>query len=146
MQVEAMIDQNAKISQDFSLWSSAGSNYRRGNMFAIPVNDSLIYVEPIYLEAANAAIPEVKRVVVLYGDRMAYQDTLGDALNQLFGDAGGADTSDDGGEDAGAKTQADYIKDAQQAYDNAQEALKEGDWAAYGRYMQQLEESLNKLS
>ena len=146
MQVEAMIDQNAKISQDFSLWSSAGSNYRRGNMFAIPVNDSLIYVEPIYLEAANAAIPEVKRVVVLYGDRMAYQDTLGDALNQLFGDAGGADTSDDGGEDASTKTQADYIKDAQQAYDNAQEALKEGDWAAYGRYMQQLEESLNKLS
>ena len=148
-QVEAQIDQNTEISQDFSLWSSAGTDYSRGNLFVIPVNDSLLYVEPVYLEASNSAIPEVKRVIVVYGDTIAYEPTLGDALKELFGDNGGADESGDvkvktsSGE---KKSKNDYIQDAQSAYDNAQKALKDGDWAAYGKYMDQLSDALGKLS
>ncbi|MDD5922583.1 MAG: UPF0182 family protein [Eubacteriales bacterium] len=153
MQIEAQIDQNTQISQDFSLWSQAGSTYRRGTLFVVPVKNSLIYVEPIYLEASNSAIPEVKRVVVAYNDKIAYASTLGDCLNELFGDAGGTSTSADQSSSDSAdngseavKTQSDYIKDAQDAYNNAQSALKEGDWAKYGQYMNELEDALGKLN
>jgi uncharacterized membrane protein (UPF0182 family) len=149
--VEAQIGQTTEISQDFSLWSNAGSKYSRGNLFVIPIKDSLLYVEPIYLEAANAAIPEVKRVVVVYGDQIAYKSTLGDALEELFGATGGADKTgnmeaegDNGGEQN--LTKDDYIRKAQEAYNNAQSALKEGDWAAYGNYMDKLEEYLKKIA
>jgi len=150
MQIEAQIDQNTEISRDFSLWSSAGSNYKRGNLFVIPIEDSLLYIEPVYLEASNSAIPEVKRVIVVYGDKIAYEKTLGDALNEMFGDDGGATTSQSAGgkasDKSGAgKTQADYIQDAQSAYNKAQAALKKGDWAEYGKQMKVLENSLNAL-
>lgn len=85
MQIEAQIDQNTEISKEFSLWNSSGSTYTRGNMFVIPIEDSLIYVEPVYLEASNSAIPEVKRVIVAYNDRIAYEPTLAEALASLFG-------------------------------------------------------------
>ena len=149
-QVEAMIDQNTKISQDFSLWSSAGSKYSRGNLFVIPIKDSLLYVEPVYLEASDSSIPEVKRVIVVYGDKISYEATLGDALSELFGSSGGADKSDnvkkDSSSDGSKLTRSDYIKKAQEAYDNAQDALKDGDWSAYGKYMDQLSDYLEKLS
>ena len=76
MQIEAQIDQNTEISKEFSLWDSNGSKYTRGNMFVIPIDDSLLYVEPVYLEATNSSIPEVKRVIVVYGDEIAYESTL----------------------------------------------------------------------
>ena len=60
MQVEAQIDQNTEISKEFSLWDSSGSKYSRGNMFVVPIEDSLLYIEPVYLEATNSSIPEVK--------------------------------------------------------------------------------------
>lgn len=151
MQIEAQIDQNTKISQDFSLWSQAGSRYSRGNLFVIPIENSLLYVEPIYLEASNSAIPEVKRVIVAYGDKIAYESTLTEALASLFGDIPGytdgvspsvtpADNTDIQG-----NTIEELIVKAQAAYDNAQNALKEGDWASYGRYMNELEQILNAL-
>ena len=149
MQIEAQINQNTEISADFTLWSSKGTSYSRGNLFVIPVEDSLLYVEPVYLEASASAIPEVKKVIVAYGDKIAYENTLGEALTALFGDD--ADTTDgpDGvGADKdkdGTKTQKDWIKQAADSYDKAQEALKNGDWAAYGKHMDNLEEALNHL-
>lgn len=148
MQIEAQIDQNTEISQDFSLWSQAGSKYSRGNLFVVPIEDSLLYVEPVYLEASNSAIPEVKRVIVAYGDKISYKPTLGEALQALFGDNGGADTvSDDKtSKKPGEKTQAELISGANDAYENAQKALKDGDWAKYGSYMEELQDYLNKLA
>ena len=158
MQVEAQIDQNTEISQDFSLWSQSGSKYSRGNMFVVPVNDSLLYIEPVYLEASNSAIPEMKRVIVMYNDRIAYQPTLGDCLKELFGVSGGTVTSrtakkepgsKDGNDEESSKeasTPEDLAKAAQNAYKKAQEALKDGDWAKYGEYMDELEEYLGKLA
>ena len=156
MQVEAQIDQNTEISQDFSLWSQSGSKYSRGNMFVVPVNDSLLYIEPVYLEATNSSIPEVKRVIVVYGDEIAYESTLAEALNELFGEGsaheskGSEDIENGGGKDKdkGEKTltKTELIEAAQAAYDNAQEAIKDGDWAKYGKYMDELEKYLNQLA
>ena len=155
MQVEAQIDQNTEISEDFSLWSSAGSQYSRGNMFIVPIEDSLLYIEPVYLEATNSSIPEVKRVIVAYGDRIAYETTLAEALNSLFGEGSaeestGSDQSAAAGEGSGGQdqtmSQAQVISNAQQAFANAQKASQEGDWAAYGQYLDELEQYLNMLS
>ena len=152
-QMEAQIDQNTEISKEFSLWNSAGSKYTRGNMFVIPIEDSILYVEPVYLEATNSSIPEVKRVIVCYGDQIAYESNLADALDSLFGDGAGdgyssgnannKKTSSSGSSQS--LSQSDLIKKAQDAYDNAQSALKDGNWAKYGDYMDNLREYLNKL-
>ena len=84
-QIESQIDQNTEISKEFSLWNSSGSKYTRGDMFVIPINDSILYVEPVYLESStDTSLPEVKRVIVAYGDRIAYEPTLAEALIQLF--------------------------------------------------------------
>ncbi len=95
MQVEAQINQNTEISSDFTLWSSKGSSYKRAISSSFRSNP-LLYVEPVYLEAENPAIPEVKRVIVVYDDKIAYEPTLGEALNALFGEG----TSGEGAEAA----------------------------------------------
>ena len=141
-------------------------------MFVVPVNDSLLYIEPVYLEASNSAIPEMKRVIVMYNDKIAYEPTLGDCLKELFGVSGGtvtsktakedqsqdgtsSDSSDtekgkkdsgSGSGDLDSMNQEELAKAAQQAYDNAQDALKDGDWAKYGEYMDELEAYLDKLA
>ena len=150
MQIEAQINQNTEISADFTLWSSKGTTYSRGNLFVIPIEDSLLYVEPVYLEASASAIPEVKKVIVAYGDKIAYENTLGEALASLFGDD--ADTTEPGvgseenSGDSDTKTQSDWIDQASKAYEDAQKALQGGDWAEYGKQMDKLEEALNQLS
>lgn len=149
MQIEAQINQNTQISSDFTLWSSKGTTYKRGNLFVIPIESSLLYVEPVYLEASNSAIPEVKRVIVAYDDKIAYEATLSEALKSLFGEESPEDKSDeitDTDADEETMTQADWIKKAETAYNNAQNALKSGDWAKYGQYMDELELALKKLA
>ena len=153
MQVEAQIDQNTEISKEFSLWNSSGSKYSRGNLFVIPIEDSLLYVEPVYLEATNSSIPEVKRVIVVYNDEIAYESTLADALNSLFGEGSAHEskTGEEAKEDQNGNgdkelSKTEIIQKCQEAYDNAQDALKEGNWEKYGKYMDELEKYLNKLN
>jgi uncharacterized membrane protein (UPF0182 family) len=151
-QVEAQIDQNTEISKEFSLWSSSGTTYRRGNMFVIPINSSILYVEPVYLEATNASIPEVKRIIVAYGDKIAYEETLAECLVSLFGDGAeeGVGTDDSSTEtekpDTGVMSQSELINKAVTAYANAQAAMQNGNWAEYGKYLAEMEDALNKLA
>ena len=153
MQVEAQIDQNTEISKEFSLWNSSGSKYSRGNLFVIPIEDSLLYVEPVYLEATNSSIPEVKRVIVVYNDEIAYESTLAAALNSLFGEGSAHDSKaaadkDKDKADSGDKTltKAELIEKCQDAYDAAQDALKDGNWQEYGKHMDELEKYLKELA
>ncbi|MEG1068033.1 MAG: UPF0182 family protein [Anaerovoracaceae bacterium] len=146
MQIEAQIDQSTEISKEFSLWNSSGSSYKRGNLFVIPIEKSLLYVEPVYLEASNSAIPEVKRVIVAYDDKIAYEPTLSEALDSLFGQNSSPGISSSTSEiDGGATSQTQLIQKAVEAYQNAQNAQQNGDWAKYGDYINQLEKYLNKL-
>ena len=149
-QIEAQIDQNTEISKEFSLWASSGSTYKRGDLFVIPIGTSLMYVEPVYLEAANQAIPEVKRVIVAYQDKIAYEATLSEALLSLFGgtydDSSVGSIQNDEDNDTGANEDIrSLIKKAQNAYDKAIEAQKEGDWEGYGKYINLLETYLTRL-
>lgn len=145
-QIEAQIDQDTEISKEFSLWDSAGSKYNRGNMFVIPIEDSLLYVEPVYLEASESSIPEVKRVIVAFNDNIAYERTLAEALDSLFGEGASGETQAEKKERPAAEmTSQELIKQAQKHYDNAIAAQKKGDWAEYGRQMDKLEDSLKKL-
>lgn len=155
-QIEAQIDQNTEISKEFSLWSSAGTKYRRGNMFIIPINTSILYVEPVYLEATNSSIPEVKRIIVAYDDQIAYEETLEECLVSLFGDNAGegvdngdADASVSGdNKDSDAKenmSTKELAQMVQDYYEKAQNAQKNGNWAKYGEYLDKMEEYLNEL-
>ena len=139
---------DTEISKEFSLWKQSGSKYKRGDLFVIPIGTSLLYVEPVYLEATNQAIPEVKRVIVAYQDKIAYEPTLSEALLSLFGgDAGDGGKNVEGvdGGDADDDVRS-LIKKAQNAYDKAIECQKNGDWECYGKYIKQLENYLTKLA
>ena len=178
LQVEAKIDQDPEISKEFTLWNNSGSKYSRGEMFVIPIEDSLIYVEPVYLESSTASLPEVKRVIVYYDEELAYEATLAQALDKLFGKGAGdplltpypiitgmemadeierkeqeeqnppepVDPTPVDPDQPGEHTVEELIQMAQQAYDKAQEAMKNLDWAAYGQYMQQLSDILTQLA
>lgn len=148
IQVEAQIDQDTAISKEFSLWKNAGSTYSRGNMFVIPVGDSLVYVEPIYLEAKNSSLPEVKRVVVYYKNKIAYQPTLAEALDEMFGEgSANLDTNDQKNDPPASKTKtrAELIKEAATLYDEMNDALKRGDFKTYGEKLKKLGEVLKQL-
>lgn len=174
-QIEAQINQDTEISKEFSLWNNSGSTYSRGNMFVFPVEGSLLYVEPVYLEAAQGSLPEVKRVIVYYGDRIAYKATLGEALDALFGTGAGdplnADNPVLAGTEAAAILEAggilepeipdgetpdpgtvvttdvaELIQLANEAYENAQQSQRAGDWAGYGQFMEQLQQYLQQLA
>lgn len=147
IQIEAQIDQNTEISKEFSLWSSNGSDYSRGNMFVIPIEDSILYVEPVYLEAKNSSIPEVKRVIVAYNDQIAYEPTLAEALNSLFGPgSANEDPSDEKGEKNNkTMSQSEIVLKAQAAFDKAEKAQRSGNWAEYGKQMDLVRKYLGML-
>ena len=150
MQIEAQIDQNTEISKEFSLWNSSGSKYRRGDLFVIPINNSIMYVEPVYLEASNQAIPEMKRVIVAYGDKIAYESTLEDALADLFGEDENGGQSQSASASSGKNNSEksntkELIQKANEAYENAVNAQKSGNWKKYGDYLDELEKYLNQL-
>jgi len=87
LQIEARIDQNAQLSGQFTLWNQQGSHVRRGHLLVIPIGRSLLYVEPVYLQAERSPMPELRLVVLATQDRLAYGANFEEALNSLFGEA-----------------------------------------------------------
>jgi uncharacterized membrane protein (UPF0182 family) len=145
-QIAARIDQDPVISQQLSLWNQHGSTVIRGSLLAIPVESSLLYVEPLYLAAAKGSIPELKRVLVAYGNQIAMEPTLDGALQAVFGRRerrAGAPGPAAG--PASAAGVGPLVGQAWEAWSRAQEALRRGDWAAYGEAQQRLEEALRGL-
>ena len=132
IQVEATIDQDTSISQQLSLWDQRGSRVIRGSLLVIPINQSFIYVEPVYLIAENSAIPQLKRVIVSDGEKIAMEPTLRESLEAVFG----LDVKEP--ERAPAGEQSDTIGEAREALKTAEEALRTGDWSLFGRAMEQL--------
>ena len=86
-QVEARIDQDSAISQQITLWSQRGSQVIRGSLLAIPIEDALLYVQPLYLSASEGALPELRRVIVAYGNQLSMAPNLEAALEGIFGRA-----------------------------------------------------------
>jgi hypothetical protein len=152
-QMDARIDQDPVISQQLSLWNQRGSVTLRGSLLAIPIDQSLIYVQPLYLAAAEqGALPELRRVFVAYGNQIAMEPTLEQSLQRIFG--GRARVQDAGGAraalGAGPAPTADpglqgLVRRAWEAWSRAQEALRRNDWAAYGEEQRRLEQALREL-
>ena len=85
MMIESRIDQDSTISPQFTLWGQEGSSVLRGNVIVVPIEDTLLYIEPIYIQADNKnAIPEMKRVIVAYNDKIVMEENLDDALKRIF--------------------------------------------------------------
>jgi uncharacterized protein len=87
MQVNAVIDQDQNISKDLTLWNQQGSQVLRGQILVLPVNNTFLYVEPIYIQATQARMPQLKKVALAIGDRLIYTDTYDQALAELAGGA-----------------------------------------------------------
>ncbi len=144
-QIDARIDQDPVISQQLSLWNQRGSTVIRGSLVAIPLDQSLIYVQPLYLAASEqGAVPELRRVIVAYGNQIAMEPTLRQSLARLFG---GSPTGPPPAADAGPPTAArQLVQRAWEIWNRGQEALRRGDWAAYGAEQKHLEEALRAMT
>lgn len=142
MQIEARIDQDSEISQQLTLWGQKGSTVIRGNLLVIPIEESIIYVEPLYLRAETGEIPELKRVIVSNGSDVVIGNNLEDALGKLFARTFGEREIVITGEE---KTLKDLIKEAAEYYESAQEFAREGNWSRYGEELQKLEQALKLL-
>lgn len=153
MMVESRIDQNTAISEEFTLWSQQGSRVLRGNMIIVPIENSLLYVEPIYLESDNEnSLPEMKRVVVSFGDKIVMRESLEEALGDIFGTMEDIeeDLPIDDVEDIEEKEEVetglqDLINRANDLFNKAKEASQSGNWADYGKYIEELEEVLRQM-
>ncbi len=145
-QVSAQINQDSVISPQLSLWSQRGSQAIFGNMLVVPIKDSIVYIQPLYLQAEQTAIPELTRVIVVYADKVEMERTLEAALLKVFGQESSATTgtaepgpgqTGAGGADAAA---------ARKLFTDALDAQKKGDWALYGTKISQLGALLERLA
>ncbi len=158
MQVESRIDQDPAISSQLTLWNQQGSQVIRGNLLVIPIEDGLLYVEPLFLQAERSQLPELRRVIAATGPRIVMAPTLEEALAQLFGGrpgtpvppqgptTGGPSGPTTGGPPgaAGGDVRA-LVEQAVDVYRRAQERLRAGDLAGYGQEMERLGPILERL-
>jgi uncharacterized protein len=165
-QIANRINQDTDISRQLTLWDQKGSEVIRGELLVIPIEESLIYVQPIYLRAEGGSIPELKRIVVAHENRVVMGESLDEGLNALFGSGaaaqarasvqdslstlgvepsvvGGGAVPPTGAAPSGAV--ADLLREAQTHYDRAIAAQRAGNWADYGREIEQLGATIRAL-
>jgi uncharacterized protein len=137
LQIEAMIDQDTTISRQLTLWDQHGSHVIRGNLLAIPIDHSFLYVEPVFMLAEGTNIPQLKRVIVSDGTRVAMGSGLAEALQVLFGQRSLPSEEATGTSEAA-------VPGAREAFSRADQALRQGDWSSFGREWEQLKNLLEK--
>jgi uncharacterized protein len=137
LQIEATIDQDTTISRQLTLWDQRGSRVTRGNLLVIPIDQSFLYVEPVFLLAVGMNIPQLKRVIVGDGNHLAMESTLAEALQVVFGERPSTP------EETTEAPQAP-ISGPREALSKADQALRRGDWTAFGREWERLKSLLEK--
>jgi uncharacterized protein len=145
-QIEALVNQNTYISQQISLWNQMGSRVIRGNLLVIPIENSILYVSPLYLRAEHGQLPELQRVIAAYGDHVVMKETLAEALSGLF--EGGTTPSVPNAETAARLpgAAADRAREALDHYNRAIERLRSGDWAGFGTELDAMRGLLEDMS
>ena len=153
-QIIGRINQDPEISQQISLWSQGGSQVIQGSLLVIPLEESLLYVRPLYLKAEAGKIPELKRVVVAYENKIAMEETLEEGLVRIFGGALPAGRQGTGARPQGTATVRPQVAPAQDiqeriqralgAYEEALRAQRDGDWARYGEAIRRLGDILKQ--
>ncbi|MFZ0245196.1 UPF0182 family protein [Candidatus Binatus sp.] len=152
-QIQARINQNPEISRQLSLWNQMGSKVLLGNLLVIPIQDSLLYVEPLFIRAENGQLPELQRVVASYSDRVVMGDTLDLTMEALFTNQAPpgaaiakAIINEPVPQSIAAGAPKADMQSAAQHYNRAMEAIRAGDWTAFGAEMKQLGDELSKPS
>ncbi|MFA4872927.1 MAG: UPF0182 family protein [Patescibacteria group bacterium] len=149
-QIIGRINQDPVISQQISLWSQGGSQVIQGPLLVIPIEESLLYVRPLYLKAEAGKIPELKRVVVAYENKIAMEETLEEGLSKIFGSGAGvkpqgsATTKPSASGGIPPQDIPERIRRALGAYEEAVRAQRDGDWARYGEAIRQLGDILKQ--
>ncbi len=145
-QVETKIDQNSFLSGQLSLWDQRGSRVIRGNVLAIPVENTIIYVEPIYLQAETAAYPELRLVCVMHDDKLSYAQNFEEALEGIFGEAPPPEERIEGQAAATTRPMEELIRQARQAFDDYLNATGQKRFEEASRALERLESALQQLS
>lgn len=159
-QVQSKFNSDPTIAESINLLKRGDSEVEYGNLLTVPLEGGLLYVEPVYVRGAGTNYPRMRKVLVTYGERLAFENTLDEALDKVFNVDGGSENEDEPppeenqetppGEDEGtdppedAPTLSEALNDAQDAYERGQEALQDGDWEAYGRAQKDLQDALRE--
>ena len=146
-QIVARINQDTEISRQISLWDQRGSQVIQGTLLVIPIENSLIYVQPLYLRAETGKIPELKRVIVAYENRIAMEETLDAALSRIFGDVRVSEEAAPSKASLlpAVKEEKGLVSVAREHFDRAMNAQREGNWALYGEEIRKLGEIIKKM-
>ncbi len=144
------IEQDAEISQQLSLWRGEGSDVIKGDMLVVPVEESVLYFQPIFLEEEGGAFPEFRRIAVVYSDRVEWSDSIDGALELVFGESSGDGNGDGQGDGepppTGDRTIEELVAEANTAFTNANAALRRGDLAEYQRWVEEAERILAEIA
>jgi hypothetical protein len=145
-QIEARVIQDPQIAEQLSLWSQSGTQPIRGGLLAIPIEESLLYIQPLYLAAQHGRLPELKRVIAAYGERIAMEETLESSLHKIFANGAVRAAAPATGVAAKAPPEAgDRVAQALSHLQLAQEHLRRWDWTGFGAELQRLEKILRGL-
>lgn len=142
-QIQSRVNQNPSISQQLTLWDQGGSRVVRGTLLVVPLENAVLYVEPLYLAAeGGSSLPQLKRVIVAYSDQVVMEPSLEDALRVIFGAGASqpatANASSAPVPNAVPTSLEQLIEQAKQHYDRAQQDLRRGDWSGYGQEIEKL--------
>lgn len=157
-QIEARIDQNAQLSGQFTLWNAQGSRVIRGHLLVIPIGRSLVFVEPIYLQAERSPMPELRLVVLATQEKLAFGQTFAEAMNSLFGEAAAQPTPPSSGQAPApegatqpspsptpAQNLQQLVNRAIQEFDDYQRLVSQGKYAEAGQKLEQHKRTLEEI-
>ncbi|MFF6877791.1 UPF0182 family protein [Streptomyces sp. NPDC012474] len=149
-QVQSQFNSQEDIAESIRLLRGGDSEVEYGNLLTVPLDGGLLYVEPVYVRGGGLKYPLLRKVLVTYGGQTAFENTLDEALNKIFGADGPAAEPPDEGDTTPPPPASDNptvqqaLEDAQKAFDAGQEALKKNDWEAYGKAQKDLEDALRR--
>jgi uncharacterized membrane protein (UPF0182 family) len=142
LQIESRIDQNTDISKDLTLWGQVGSRVIRGNLMVIPYKNAIFYIEPIYLQATQSKLPELKRVIVAAGDKVTMTPSIADGIRELTNSPMSATISEPV---STTDTKNELTKKIIDTYSRAKDRLKSSDWVNFGLEFKTLDQLIRQL-
>jgi len=145
-QVETKIDQDSYLSGQLTLWDQRGSNVIRGNVLAIPINSTILYVEPIYLQSETSAYPELRLVAVMHNDNLSYAETFDEALSGLYQEQETIQEEDKEITPGQVVSNQELINRANNAFENYLKYMNEKNFRQAGEALEELQQTLEKLS